>query len=595
MTPAEARRVGAAAVAFALVALAVAVPTTEVRFGDPVALAVPLVSAGLAAVVSLRLWRLPRRELLALVGAAVAAAVTFAVARALVVGDGVSPALVIAILLFLALAYASVRDGIVLNGVRSTVAGRTAGFEARLAALRGRGDFLARIGTSPVTVALAVGVATWVGAARLAAEAFPDPLALGLPCVLLALLVLVSLGTARPRNLARALTPAAALAAAVLVTAAAGRGGPIPLLVLAAFAAPGAAAVILAVAPRPRRPPVPIEDEAELTRLRSALEANADDSMARLGLAQLLARNGDRTGALREAIAAAETGFREIGDVLLLFLEGLGHRAFQHHDYRACVETFAWYVHLRFLADGRGYTWPGWPRGDQAAVWSELVVARAVCGEWDAVLATSRERHEESSNENDVRRWLVVAAGATGGDDAAAAAWASVYPEGSSPDSRDLVHAGLAEVAERAERAGMGAEALAHWTSYYRQRTFFRGERLGSGLTGEEQTLRRIFTAYRGLALPPPLPHAAAEAARRAERHAEAGRADDVVTAYGEALDHAPWWPEGYYDLGLVYAAKDDLYAASRCMGYYLELEPDGPQARRARKQLDRWLAKTRR
>lgn len=100
--------------------------------------------------------------------------------------------------------------------------------------------------------------------------------------------------------------------------------------------------------------------------------------------------------------------------------------------------------------------------------------------------------------------------------------------------------------------------------------------------------LRRQEAAYG--ANPPP---ATAERLRSCEIQAEdAVRSKDfghAVSVYEAALESAPWWSQGHFNLSLVYAALEDYQSAIREMRFYLALVPDAPNTRAAQDSIYQW------
>jgi tetratricopeptide (TPR) repeat protein len=94
---------------------------------------------------------------------------------------------------------------------------------------------------------------------------------------------------------------------------------------------------------------------------------------------------------------------------------------------------------------------------------------------------------------------------------------------------------------------------------------------------------------YRSAAVKPELP----EDARRYKVQAEAMvRQKDFERArnlYQQALEIAPWWPDGHFNLALQLAEARDFAAAITEMKRYLALAPDAPDARAAQDKVYEW------
>jgi tetratricopeptide (TPR) repeat protein len=85
------------------------------------------------------------------------------------------------------------------------------------------------------------------------------------------------------------------------------------------------------------------------------------------------------------------------------------------------------------------------------------------------------------------------------------------------------------------------------------------------------------------------------EAARRYRVQAEAAVRDkefDVAAdLYAEALNLAPWWPEGRFNRALILGELKDYAEATVEMKRYLALVPDAPNARAAQDKIYEWEA----
>jgi tetratricopeptide (TPR) repeat protein len=92
---------------------------------------------------------------------------------------------------------------------------------------------------------------------------------------------------------------------------------------------------------------------------------------------------------------------------------------------------------------------------------------------------------------------------------------------------------------------------------------------------------------YRGAA--PELP----EEVRRLRLQAEAAlhdkRFEDAAERYAQALQIAPWWPEGRFNLAIVLADLGAYRSAEREMKRYLVLSPGDPDAPQLQDKLREW------
>jgi len=62
-----------------------------------------------------------------------------------------------------------------------------------------------------------------------------------------------------------------------------------------------------------------------------------------------------------------------------------------------------------------------------------------------------------------------------------------------------------------------------------------------------------------------------------------------AIEHYESALEIQPMWPEGWFNLALMYAELKNYADATDRMKHYLELVPDAPDARDARTQMIIW------
>jgi tetratricopeptide (TPR) repeat protein len=68
---------------------------------------------------------------------------------------------------------------------------------------------------------------------------------------------------------------------------------------------------------------------------------------------------------------------------------------------------------------------------------------------------------------------------------------------------------------------------------------------------------------------------------------------DKAIEEYEAGLTINPLWPEGQYNVALLYGEEQDYEDAARHMRAYLELEPDAPDAKAVRDQMLLWQGKT--
>jgi regulator of sirC expression with transglutaminase-like and TPR domain len=64
---------------------------------------------------------------------------------------------------------------------------------------------------------------------------------------------------------------------------------------------------------------------------------------------------------------------------------------------------------------------------------------------------------------------------------------------------------------------------------------------------------------------------------------------DSAIEHYESALEIQPMWPEGWFNLALIYSELKNYADATDRMKHYLELVPDAPDANDARTQMIIW------
>ncbi len=64
---------------------------------------------------------------------------------------------------------------------------------------------------------------------------------------------------------------------------------------------------------------------------------------------------------------------------------------------------------------------------------------------------------------------------------------------------------------------------------------------------------------------------------------------EKAIALYGKALNIAPWWPEGHYQLGLLLGEARKYGDATQQMKRYLQLAPGGSDARAAQDKIYQW------
>jgi hypothetical protein len=98
---------------------------------------------------------------------------------------------------------------------------------------------------------------------------------------------------------------------------------------------------------------------------------------------------------------------------------------------------------------------------------------------------------------------------------------------------------------------------------------------------------------YRASAVKPQLPEAARRFQVQAEDAIDRKDFDAAADYYQQALDVAPWWPEGHYDRAVVLSETDDFPDAIIEMKRYLVLVPNAPNARALQDRIYKWEGRT--
>lgn len=96
----------------------------------------------------------------------------------------------------------------------------------------------------------------------------------------------------------------------------------------------------------------------------------------------------------------------------------------------------------------------------------------------------------------------------------------------------------------------------------------------------DEEAFREIAETWRGKVEKPPLPQLAERLKAQAEVAVEQGRYPDAIDRYGEALQEAPWWPEGRHRRALLLAEEGFYDEAVAEMERFLQLAPEAQDAR---------------
>ena len=110
----------------------------------------------------------------------------------------------------------------------------------------------------------------------------------------------------------------------------------------------------------------------------------------------------------------------------------------------------------------------------------------------------------------------------------------------------------------------------------------------------QEQQARfaQVAVDYRAASPKPSLPEAARAQQVQAEGAVRDKEFDEADEHFGQALEIAPWWPEGHFNRALVLAELGSFAAAIVEMQHYLALVPNAPNARAAQDMIYDWQRK---
>ncbi len=105
----------------------------------------------------------------------------------------------------------------------------------------------------------------------------------------------------------------------------------------------------------------------------------------------------------------------------------------------------------------------------------------------------------------------------------------------------------------------------------------------------DADAFQEVVAQYQAANPKPVLPEAARKFRVQAEFAVQEKRYDKAVELYGRALEIAPWWPEGHYNLALTLGETKKYREALREMKRYLLLAPSGADARAAQDKIYQW------
>lgn len=104
-----------------------------------------------------------------------------------------------------------------------------------------------------------------------------------------------------------------------------------------------------------------------------------------------------------------------------------------------------------------------------------------------------------------------------------------------------------------------------------------------------EAVFQEALATYRTAAIKPQLPEEARKFKVQAEFAFSKKNLEGAAARYKEALDVAPWWPEGRFNRALILGELFHYRDAINEMKRYLALVPDTPNARAAQDYIYRW------
>ncbi|MCR4303192.1 MAG: hypothetical protein NUV63_03045 [Gallionella sp.] len=130
-----------------------------------------------------------------------------------------------------------------------------------------------------------------------------------------------------------------------------------------------------------------------------------------------------------------------------------------------------------------------------------------------------------------------------------------------------------------------GQYANATWAAYY----LYQLSLVPADVPGAFEAKAQ---AYRDAATKPQLPESAREFKVRGDSAVAEKRFLDAVEAYGRALQIAPWWPDGHFNVALQLSELKTYGLAVEEMQRYLALVPEATNARQAQDRIYAWRGK---
>jgi hypothetical protein len=103
------------------------------------------------------------------------------------------------------------------------------------------------------------------------------------------------------------------------------------------------------------------------------------------------------------------------------------------------------------------------------------------------------------------------------------------------------------------------------------------------------QGFQKQAAAWRALAAKPELPEDARKQRTLAESYLREKDFKGAIQHYESGVDLCPTWPEGWYNLALLYGETEEFAKASDRMKHYLELMPNSPDTQAAKDKIVIW------
>lgn len=323
---------------------------------------------------------------------------------------------------------------------------------------------------------------------------------------------------------------------------------------------------------------------------KAALVAPLDQPHRHLYLARFLIKLGRKDEAIEHLeTSAALAPASSSPDFEISVFEDLARVYFDRGEYAKAIRAYETLVALKH---------PKVPLPRSAL--GNLGISYAVLGNYVKAVEVLTRGLNAYPDSDVYFEWLVMASYGAGGWSAAESVWHRARPGGPSGDLKevqqrklkDLIHRGAWGLGELAEKSRIFYAALTHYSL-----AFTAVHALDMYIAGVEndalrEIRRRLARIYRHLPLKPLPPQLAVRHAMEAERSLAKRDWSGTVQGYRHAVEIAPWWPEAYYNLGLAFAVSPGaLPGAMREMKVYLEFEPNGRHATKAREKLRLWQA----